>query len=120
MMPSRAVWICSSVSFSSMKPNALLMSSVISMEVRGLSLAKTRASICGMMFPISICCIYVRRPTGGGCRCDLPLECGSSADDLREFGGDGGLARAVVAEAQCLQQFVGVFAGLVHSSHTCA
>src|SRR5215469_9404670 len=105
MMPSIDDWICSSVSFSSMKPKALLMSSVISREVRGLSLAKISASICGMMFPISIC------------NQSLRLKGGGAADDLRELGGDGSLAGAVIAEPQGFEQLVGIVAGLVHGRH---
>src|SRR6185437_201586 len=107
MMPSSEVWICSSVSFSSMKPNALLSSSVISMEVSGLSLANINASIWGMMFPISIMCTLL---------C-LSLERCGAANDLSKPGRDGSLTRAVIGQAQDLQHFIGVVAGLIHGGH---
>src|ERR1700761_8100110 len=121
-MPSIDVWICSRVSFSSIKPKALLMSSVISMEVRGLSLAKISASICGMMFPISICKVF--RPAifpanpGSTYPIILSLERSGAADELGELGGDSGLTCPVVRETKRFEQLVGTAAGLIHRCHT--
>src|SRR5690348_2555649 len=131
-MPSRDVCICSRVSFSSIKPKALLISSVISIEVRGFSLAKISASMWGMMFPISICKVlraaaFRERPVPfsngatplSGClRPLLALQCGGTTDDLGELGSDGGLTCTVVGKTQGLEQLVGVVAGLVHGGHT--